>query len=322
MISMAPVLVMTVWRRDRPRVAPVLALIATGVVGPYLPFALRDWPALKYALYGSYESLMKGFVWTSTDWVQHTIGVTGLLLRAGWQRAIEPVQIASMVALYGVTWRALGSRPALPWMGTALLAFSMTTLWPVGYIYLDVFLFLICGALAESTWLRSRSLSSAWTACLAVAGLATALTTWLEVPVNPTIDIGSTVDRPALYSGFSGDEHDGDRTFAWIDGTRAELLVPRRSRKDADVIIVCQPNQPRAATQEMSVALNGWLLGTVALRDGWQTISMPSPARAWQIGVNELTMSFSSAVSPRENRESGDPRRLSAALDRLTVQTR
>jgi hypothetical protein len=330
MISMAPVFAMTVWRRDRPGAVPALAVLAAAVIGPYLPFALWDLAALKYALYGSYETVMKGFVWTSTDWAQNTIGITGLLLRAGWQRAVEPVQIALMLALYAVIWRRLGSPPVqgparrspLPWMGAALLAFSMTTLWPVSYIYLDVFLLFTCAALAESTWLRSRPLASAWTASLAVAGLAAALTTRLDVTVNPTIDVGSAVDRPALYSGFSVDEHDGDRTFAWIDGPHAELLVPRRSRTDADVLIVCQPNQPRGAAQEMSVALNGWLLGTVPLHDGWQTVSLPAPARAWQIGVNELTMSFSSAVSPMQNGESQDRRRLSAGLDRVSVQTR
>jgi hypothetical protein len=292
-------------------------------IGAYAPFALWDWRALKYALYGSYESLMKGFVWTATDWVQHTIGVTGLLLRHGWQRFVEIVQGTVLIVVYAMSWRALarGHQP-LPWMAAALLAFSMTTLWPVAYIYLDVFLLLVCAGLADSIGLRSWSIGRMWTASLAVAGVVLGLITWLDVPVDPVIDVGTSSGREALYSGFTGDEGGPDRTFAWVDGTHAEVLVARRSRRDADLVIVCQPNMAGAVTQEMSVVLNGVLLGLVTLRDGWQNVAMPAPARAWQFGVNRLTLSFSSAVSPREAGLSNDPRRLSVAFDRLSVRTR
>jgi hypothetical protein len=324
MVSVAPVLVMTVWLRDRRRVSGAIGLVAAATALPYLPFAIEDWGALRYALYGSYESLMKGFVWTSTDWVQRTIGVTGLLLRAGWPRAVEPVQAVTLLFVYLVSWRALraGHRP-VPWMALALLAFSLTTLWPVGYIYLDVFLLLVCGALAESTWLRGRGVASAWAATLVVTAFVLAAASLWDIERSPALDVGTGAVRPLLYAGFAGDEGSGsDRTFAWVENGHAEVLVPRRSRADAEIDIVCEPHLPTpGSTQEMSAVLNGVLLATVPLREGWQTVSLPAPERAWLFGVNELKLSFSSAVSPREAGVGDDTRRLSAAIDRLTVRT-
>ncbi|MFI5178631.1 MAG: hypothetical protein ACHQO8_08710, partial [Vicinamibacterales bacterium] len=324
MVSVAPVLVMAVWLRDRRRVGGAIALVAAATVLPYLPFAVWDWRALTYALYGSYVSLMKGFVWTSTDWVQHTIGVSGLLLRAHWQRAVEPVQGVVLLLVYVLGWRALrAGRQPLPWMALALLAFSLTTLWPVGYVYLDVFLLLVCGALGESAWLRGRGVASAWIATLAVTVFVLIATSLSGMSRGPTLDVGTGAVRPFLYAGFADDEGGPDRTFAWVENGHAEVLVPRRSRADAEIEVVCEPHLPtRASTQEMSAVLNGVLLATVPMREGWQTVSLPAPARAWQFGINELHLSFSNAVSPREAGVGDDARRLSAAIDRLTVRTR
>jgi hypothetical protein len=207
-------------------------------------------------------------------------------------------------------------------MAAALLAFSMTTLWPVNYIYLDLFVLFISAALADSSWLGAHSLAGAWTASLGTAALALGLTTWAEVSRDPKIDVGSANSRPALYAGFAGDEGGPERTFAWVEGTRAELLIARRSRRDADLVIVCLPHWVGAAPQEMSVTLNGILLGTVSLREGWQNVSLPAPARAWQIGVNELRLSLSNAMSPRAAGLSDDARMLSVALDSVAVHTR
>ena len=145
---------------------------------------------------------------------------------------------------------------------------------------------------------------------------------WIVVPVNAAIDAGTGADRPSLYSGFSSNEGGGDLTFAWIEGTRAEVLIPRRSRRDATIDILCEPHLPtRDVVQRFSASLNGTVLGTVTLKEGWQHVALPAPGRAWQIGVNELTLFLSSAVSPKELGLSDDGRKLSLAVDRLTVST-
>ena len=135
----------------RARFAAAVALLSAAAVLPFLPFAIWDGRALHYGLYGSYQHVMKTFVWTSTSWVQHTIGTTGLLLSQGWAGLVEIVQVAVMLALYAAIALAIrGGRRPLPWMALALFVFSMTTLWPVIYLYFDVCLLLVFGALAET----------------------------------------------------------------------------------------------------------------------------------------------------------------------------
>ena len=323
MVAMAPVLLIAVWFQARPRFRGVLALLAAATVLPFLPFAIWDPRALQYGLYGSYQNVMKTFVWVSTSWVQHTIGTTGPLLSRGWGRAVEPIQAAVMLAVYAAIAVPLrrGRRP-LPWMALALLVFSMTTLWPVTYLYFDVALLLVCGALAGALPPRPRGLAPIWTAIVAASLATVAIAAWAMVPVNASLDAGTDAARPALYSGFSSDEREGDVTFAWINGTRARILIPRRSRRDAIIDLVCEPHLPtRDAVQQLSAALNGTVIGTVTLKDGWQHVELHAPGRAWQIGVNELTLFLSTAVSPSELGLSGDGRKLSLGVDRLMVRT-
>ena len=62
-----------------------------------------------------------------------------------------PAQLLVMTGVYGTTWSAIrrGATP-LPWMALALFAFSMTTLYPVHYLYYDVLLLLVSGAIVET----------------------------------------------------------------------------------------------------------------------------------------------------------------------------
>jgi hypothetical protein len=323
MVSVAPVLVIAVWYRARPRVPGVLALLGAATLAPFLPFAIWDARALQYALYGSYQSVMKGFVWVSTSWVQHTIGTTGVMLSLGWGRAVEIVQIGVMLMVYALGAAAIrrGRRP-LAWMAFALFAFSMTTLWPVTYLYFDVILLFTCAALTDLVPVRARRVALTWSAVLAASLFVVAAAAWLVIPAGAVIDAGTAADRPSLYSGFSSDEREGDITFAWISGTRAEVLIARRSRRDATIDVICQPHRPtRDTVQQLSASLNGTVIGTVTLKDGWQHVQLSAPGRAWQIGVNELTLFLSTAVSPKELGLSDDARKLSLALDRLVVRT-
>jgi hypothetical protein len=323
MVSIAPVLLTAVWYRARPRFPVALVLLSAATLLPFLPFAILDFRTLQYGMYGVYQNVEKWFVWTETTWVQHTIGTTALMLARGWGRAVEIVQIVVMIAVYVMGADALGrGRRPLPWMALALLAFSMTTLWPVRYIYLDVFVLLVFGALSELPWVRTRNIAITAAMVLAASLGVVAMATWVMVPINATIDAGTATDRPYLYSGFSGDERTGEVTFAWIDGTRADLLLPRRSRRDATIEIVCEPFLPaRDAVQRLSASLNGTDIGSVDLTGGWHHVELRAPGPLWHIGVNELTLSLSTAVPPKELGLSEDRRRLSLALDRVIVRT-
>jgi hypothetical protein len=319
MVALVPVLMMAIWYDARHRFMRAAVMLAAAVAIPFLPFAVWDWPALWYGLYGSYQHTMKGFVWVSTDWVQHTIGITGPLLSAGLGRAVEAVQGVTMIGVYGAAWLAIRrARPALPWMGLALLVFSMTTLWPVFYIYFDVFVLFACGALAS----REAKVARTSATMLGVAALVLMATTWVSLPAEVTIDAGTGTDRPYLYAGFANDER-GERTFAWIVGTHAKMLVPARARREAVIVIHGQPHLPdRGVSQQLIATLNGTLLDTITLGEGWQDILLHAPARAWRIGANELDLFLSMAVSPAEAGSGSDTRRLSLAVDRLTVRGR
>jgi hypothetical protein len=331
MVSIAPVLLIAIWHRDRTSFLVSAILLAACALAPFVPFAVWDWPALRYAMYGAYQVVMKGFVWKTTG-ARDTIGLTGLLLRMGGGSLVEPAQLMALAGVYIAAWFAVGrGRRPLPWMVLALFTFSATTLWPVVYIYYDVLLLAVCAALAETPLIEGRAVGpvrttwticTIWTGTLAIAVLATVAVAWLDIPLDPAIDIGTAGSRRMLYEGFADDEM-AERSFTWVDGRHAEILVPRRSWRDAEIDFVCEPNLPTpAATQEMSVVLNDVLLGTFGLREGWQTVTLAAPSRAWRIGVNELTMSFTNAISPLESGLSTDARKLSVAFDRLTVRTK
>lgn len=322
MVSLVPVLLIAIWYRDRPKLRGAVPLVIVTALLPFVPFAIWDWPALKYALYGSYPAIVKESVWPQVVWREHLIGVTGWLLSAGWHNAVEIVQAGVLMGVYAVSAVAIRARRRpLPWMALALLAFSMTALWPVIYLYFDVCLLLVCGALSELPWVRTRSLAMMWTVVLAASLSVVATTTWFAVPVSAAIDAGTAAGRPYLYAGFSSDEREGDTTFAWINGTRGDILVTSRSRRDAVIDIVCEPHLPaRDAVQQLSASLNGTVIGTVTLTGGWQHVELSAPGRAWQYGVNELTLFLSTAVSPKEAGSSDDGRRLSLAVDRLIVR--
>jgi hypothetical protein len=320
MVALVPALIIAVWQRQRPRAAVTIAILAATVVLPLLPFAIADFASVRYAFYGSYQTVIKGFVWTSTTWAQNTVGVTGWLLAHGWNRAVEPVQAVAMFTTATITWSGLRrGDDAAPWAAFSLLVFSMTTLWPVVYLYFDVFLLLVSAAVVRDWPELSRGAWSSWGRAVATAVALLAVTTIALVPSHASIDVGRPGARRWLYAGFSGDEHAADRDYAWVEGTQAKILVPSLVRRDATIALTCEPYVLRRGRQQVTAALNGVVLGSVDVGDGWQRITWSAPARAWQIGVNELTLFLASATSPYDAGEGRDTRRLSMAVQRLNV---
>jgi hypothetical protein len=82
-------------------------------------------------------------------------------------------QVLVMLVVYAAAWAALRRRQAAePWMGVALLAFCMTTLWPVWYIFLDVFVFGAACVLVRAAPALYGRLRLAWgTALVCALGL-------------------------------------------------------------------------------------------------------------------------------------------------------
>jgi hypothetical protein len=280
MIAVVPVLLMAVWQRDRPRIAGVVTLVAVAVALPFLPFAIRDPRALLYGLYGSYQSVIKTTVWTDGT-AAHTISITGVLLTHHLQRFVEATQAGLMIVVYATSWVLLrrGWTP-VTLMGAALLAFSMTTLWPVFYFYFDVFLIFAAGILAEMPWLDARrsvtSLVRGWAVLVAATIVLVAVVGAVMLPLR--------ADKPPIITWR---EAPGLATIPLVRRTASPAVV--------DVRIGESPQTPR----QMNVALNGLPFGTVDLSGG-EHVMLALPGSYWQIGANTLELSLSSPVKFRE----------------------
>jgi len=272
LVAIVPVLLMAVWteRRRDAVLALVLVVLAGGL--PFLPFAILDPAALAYALYGSYEKVIKEVVWPDPT-VPHTIGLTGALLTLHLQAWVERVQILVMSLVYAGCWFGLRrGRSPVALMGVALLAFSMTTLWPVTYIYFDVLLLLAAGVLADLPWLASRVSTAAlvrgWTAAAATTAAIVVVMAWWMLPAGE-VTAGAVTwrDAPAVV------------------GT---ALIPRRSLSGA--VIDVETGRPPVPAMQVTARLNGIEIGSAGIAGEGGHLTLVAPAGAWQLGVNTLEM--------------------------------
>ena len=273
MVAVVPVLLMTVWLRDRRALARAVVLLSAPIAVTLLPFAVWNLKSLTYALYGSYEKVIKEVVWPDPT-VPHTIGVTGVLLTHHWQRWVETVQVVVLLLVYGACWFALRARRApLRLMGLALLAFSMTTLWPVTYIYFDVLLLLAAGVLADMSPDPGRWLLR-WSALYVTSAAGVAVLAWMMLPADASTS-----------------------AVRWRDAPRAASVVCVRRRSSAAAIAVQTGAVPSGMLQEMTVTLNGIALGTIDLSPAGDLVTLPAPARLWNIGANSLEFAVAAPVS-------------------------
>ena len=323
MIALVPVFFLYLWteRVLTPRHFLAFALAAAL---PFVPFVAADPGSVYYAMFGVYLKVMKGFVWYSTTWTQNTYGITGRLLERGLERYVEITQVAALVVTYGLSWRSLrhGGRPE-PWMAVALLVFSMTTLWPVGYLYFDVWILLASGLLAYDGFatLTERQVVRRVTA-IAAACLALVLTAAAVRPgASYLLDIGAPSTTGYTGGGFGQDlaVDDEGRRVVWIEGETARVRVPRAGWNGATIRIAMRPNPAQAGTglvQRVSAAVNGRALGAATLAGGWQEITFHSRARDWRYGFNVLDLSFTYALPGT----GADKRPLSAAIDWIRIE--
>jgi hypothetical protein len=323
MVALIPVFLMAVWSADRRRLPAAAIALALTTATALAPFIVWDYRALWDGMIASYPRVMKAAVWESGGrGAIDTVGVTGWLLARHREWLVMPVQVAVMIGMYIVTWPAIrrGARP-LPWMALALLAFSMTTLWPVYYIYYDVLLLLISAALVETLKAGPVPMSvKPWLISLTVLVVLTAATIRIVASPFPSIAAGEVAPGLPLRAGFALSEFDGQRHFAWIERNEATIILPRSSASAADIVLTAQsPIDPTHPPQRVTAVLNGNMLAQTAVRPGWQEIRFAAPASAWWIGFNELHLVFSTTVSPREAGMGDDARHLALGVSRVDV---
>jgi hypothetical protein len=293
MVALVPVFLMHLWFADRTVVVRAAGLLGAAVTVSFAPFALWDWRVLVYGLYGNYVRVIKDFVWTQTTWMNSTLGLTRVLLASGHAGLIGLSQILALVCVYALAWRAIrAGRRQGPWFCLALLAFCMTTLWPVWYIFFDVFLLGICFLLADETPAFRMFPWRAVSGTAAVVVITMAATLAWNPGVYYTVEAGQT-PRWHFRSGFGPDEVEGARTYAWAMRPMVHMRLPRGFRTDADIQVECDPFvREGIAPQLISASLNGAALGQVQLRSGWQVVSFRAKRQDWQIGHNDFVLSF------------------------------
>lgn len=322
MVSIVPVFGMAVFIRDTTAFRKASAACALVVAATLLPFIVWNPATFWYGMVASYPRIMTTVVWTDPGrGLIDTIGLTGWLVSHGYGRLVVPVQIAALTSVYTLAWRALvrGSRP-VPWMALALMAFSMTTLWPVYYIYLDVFLLLASAAIVETLDLRSSMrIVPAWAASVVVVVAVTAVALRAQAPGHPSLQFESARDRRALLGGFA--PFSADAPFAWVWGLNSSFIVPRSTASDADIVITLQPVIPAGGpAQRIVCLLNGVMLGTVDAGSGWQSVRFHAPRNAWRIGSNTLDLRCGSSARPIDVGLGDDPRHMSLAVKQIDVQ--
>ena len=196
--------------------------------------------------------------------------------------------------MWGIAWPFIrrGARP-LPWMALAVLAFCMTTLWPLYYIYFDALMLFAAAAIAESlrdTEHPARWLLT-WTAGIAVSAVVVALAVRIGAPSTPHIDFASLDARRWLYQGFAISRREREPPLPWIWGYDGTVALPRSSTQDSTIVVSVEPVvAPGEPPQRVTAFLNGRPLGTVDAAAGWQTLRFPAPRAAWTIGANDLRL--------------------------------
>ena len=215
---------------------------------------------------------------------------------------------------------ARGARPE-PWMAISLLVFSMTTLWPVLYLYFDVWVLLACALIAadgvEAGHAR-RAIRGTFATCAVALTIVLVAVQW-RPGASFRLDIGDPRVSGYTGGGFGRDEAvtiDG-RSVVWIEGETARVRLPRAGFSGAAIRIAIRPASDSPGTiQTVAAALNGANLGSRRLSDGWQEITFDSRLRQWNLGFNVLELTFAYAA-PLPS--SGD-KRVSAAIDWIAVE--
>ncbi len=152
--------------------------------------------------------------------------------------------------------------------------------------------------------------------------LFTARTDFLAA--EPTFDL-SSAPAPAhparwqglaLGPGWSWPEPNG----TWATGDRAELSFYAVADDAAALVLDCRPAAALPGPQRVAAELNGQLLGTVELADGWASYRLAVPAGAVAAhAANHLVLRFSQRRAPLDPDAGTDPRALAVCCRKIAV---
>lgn len=138
----------------------------------------------------------------------------------------------------------------------------------------------------------------------------------LVVPGAVTIDVGTLAGRAHLGEGWSGDERDEFRSWAWAVGKQSIVNAALEPGVTYRLAFDAQPFFNGNGGQRVRVGLNGVTLSTVPLVAGANEVELRVPA-ALSRANTRLQFDYALAVSPRDIGESDDARPLAIRVERI-----
>ena len=189
----------------------------------------------------------------------------------------------------------------------------MTTLWPVIYVYFDVFV--LAAARLPAPRLRRPGRCAIWLSAwgcspLRRRGSSPALPR--SILALPRRSTWARIGAIRIDRGLDRDERalDGERTFASVaaDGV-VVLRLPRASRSSTSIHLIVR-GSAGAGAQRVAAWLNGHWLGQSVLKTEWEEVVFQAPGRAWFYGVNSVELRFTSTLASGQADASGPPVRV------------
>ena len=136
MIFLTPVLTIYLWKFHREKLLQCLLTFSATVLIALVPFIIADAKTFYFNMYTKYFIVVKESVWTNKDWISTTFGTTSFLVKNQYTTFIGPLQYLFSIGLWIISYFSMREKKhVLIWMSASLMVFSMTTIWPVFYIF-------------------------------------------------------------------------------------------------------------------------------------------------------------------------------------------
>jgi hypothetical protein len=120
------------------------------------------------------------------------------------------------------------------------------------------------------------------------------------------LDLGAPATYPYRGEGWDAPEADSvyDASAVWATETASRLFLPLREVDNAATYTVTAQVHPfiypGAPAQTVALAVNGELLETHTLADGWQTVTWDAPGALLVDGLNRLELRWGGTAIPRD----------------------
>jgi len=142
-----------------------------------------------------------------------------------------------------------------------------------------------------------------------------------EPELEPVIQMGGEDDAPFVGRGWSYAERPPGRPpFRWSEGGESTLIVVLGTPRDYRLAARCAAApHPRHLPQQVTVEVNGHLVGTWALSQSGAEQTLLVPAPFWSRGINEIRLAYAWTVRAGDVSRLPDERRIAIRAEQFTL---